>query len=103
MRIALPSSQIKKSASFGSTVHLTISDCAGATLSIDDIYVSDFSLNEARKWLPEIDKIPVGSDSVWATFYIREDIFQREDSICGSVSGGGMAEGKTGGIQFVVK
>lgn len=103
VRIALPSSQIKKAASFGSTAHLKISDCAGATLSIDDIYVSNCSLNEAWKWLPENDKIPAGSDSVWATFYIREDIFQREDNICGSVSGGGMAGGKTSGIQFVVK
>lgn len=104
VRITLPSSQIREAASFSSTVHLTISDCAGVTVAIDDIYISNFSLNEISKASPDkYRKLTDSSDSVSATFYIKEDIFQREGNICGSISGGGMAIGKTGGIQFIVK
>lgn len=104
VKIWLPSSQIRNAASFDSTVHLSLSDCEGATLAIDDIYVSGLSLNEISRIPAATFKGRIGpSTSVAAVFYVREDLFQREPKICGSISGGGMVLGQTHGHEFVLK
>lgn len=104
VRVFLSSAQLKKARSFNSTVHLLLSDCDGATLAIDDIYVSDLSLNEMSVMSEkEFQGLIESSSSVAAVFYLRDDLYQRERRICGSISGGGMALGSTSGISFVVK
>lgn len=104
VKISLPSSQIRNAVSFKSTIHLSLSDCDGAKVAIDDIYVSDLSLNEmSRIPAARLKGLFESSDSVAAVFYVREDLFQREPRICGSISGGGMAFGETRGNEFIVK
>lgn len=104
VKIRLPSSQMRKAASFDSTAHLSLSDCKGSRLAIDDIYVSGLSLNDMSKMPAAKFKGWIGpSDPVAAVFYVREDLFQREPKICGSISGGGMALGQTHGNEFVLK